>query len=73
MTDRRSQREDFSLSRLAGTVTQMTAIGAMLYALFGWLMATESMLGTHMIRLQIALFLQTMALTFFVISFRSKP
>jgi len=72
MVDRRSQREDFSFSRLIGTIVQIVAIGGLLYALFGWLVWPQEPLGVHMIRFMAVLCVQLLALTFFVISARPR-
>ena len=76
MVDRRKQREDFSLSRLAGAMVQILALGAFVWALFGVLRPeTEDTAGwqlvrltSHLVRLGFAIFLQMLALTLFVIS-----
>ncbi len=70
MVDRRSQRDDFSMSRLIGTIVQILAAGALLYALFGWFLAQDELLGVHLVRFMAALCFQMLALTFFVISSR---
>ncbi|HSW45780.1 MAG TPA: HAD family hydrolase [Phycisphaerae bacterium] len=72
MVDRRSQHEDFSLSRLAGTVIQLGAIAAFLWSVFGWVFLPEELLGNHLMRVTLAVFLQMLALTFFVISSRAR-
>jgi len=72
MVDRRSQHEDFSLSRLVGTIVQIMAIGALLYALFGWFLSPQEQLGVHLIRFMTALCLEVLALTFFVVSSRPR-
>jgi D-glycero-D-manno-heptose 1,7-bisphosphate phosphatase len=70
--DRRSQREDFSISRLAGTVIQIGALAAFLWSVFGWIFLPEDLLGNHLVRVLLAVFLQLLALTFFVISSRTR-
>jgi len=72
MVDRRSQREDFSMSRLAGTVIQIGALAAFLWSVFGWIFSPEDLLGNHLVRVLLAVFLQLLALTFFVLSSRTR-
>ena len=72
MVDRRGQREDFSLSRLAGMVVQIAAIAVFLWAVNDWIFHTEESLGNHLVRIMLAVFLQLLAMTFFVISSRAK-
>ena len=77
MADRRAQSEDFALPRLAGAVIQIMAIGAMIWAVFGWLIdpgpiknQSDQLLAmqTGTTRLLLAAFLQLVALTCFVVS-----
>jgi len=68
MADRRSRSVDFSLTHLIGTVVQILALGVLLWAVFGWFLAAEDLLGVHLLRLLLAGFLQMLALTCFVIS-----
>lgn len=72
MVDRRSQRDDFSLSRLLGMVVQLAALAAFCWALFSWVFAAEDLLGNHLMRLTLAVFLQLLALTLFVLSSRPR-
>jgi D-glycero-D-manno-heptose 1,7-bisphosphate phosphatase len=72
MVDRRSQREDFSMSRLAGTVIQISALAAFLWSVFGWIFLPEDLLGNHLVRVLLAVYLQLLALTFFVVSSRTR-
>lgn len=81
MADRRAQEEDFALPRLAGAVIQIMAIGAMIWAIFGWLIdpgpiktQTDRLLAmqTGTTRLLLAAFLQLIALTCFVVSSRRR-
>lgn len=81
MVDRRAQSEDFSLPRLAGAVIQIMAIGAMIWAIFGWLidpgvvktqMDQLLALQTGATRLLCAVLLQLMALTCLISSSRKK-
>jgi len=68
--DRRAQTHDFSLARLAGVIVQILALAALLWAAFGWFFAIDDLLGTHMLRMLMALLLQTLALTLFVAASR---
>ena len=72
MVDRRGQREDFSLSRLAGIVVQIGAVAVFLWAVYSWVFHAEESLGNHLMRVMLAMFLQLLALTFFVLSSRAK-
>ncbi|HOW72047.1 MAG TPA: HAD family hydrolase [Phycisphaerae bacterium] len=81
MADRRAQSEDFALPRLAGAVIQIMAIGAMLWAIFGWLIEPGGIktqmdqllaLQTGTTRLLFAVILQLMALTCFTASSRKR-
>lgn len=65
--DRRSRAEEFSLARLAGSVLQIVAVAALLWAVFGWLRG-----GTldAFVRLQFAIVVQLMALTSFILPSR---
>ena len=72
MVDRRGQREDFSLSRLAGIVVQIGAVAVFLWAVYSWVFHAEESLGNHLMRVMLAVFLQLLALTFFVLSSRAK-
>jgi len=66
MVDKRSQAEDFSLTRLTGAVLQIIALAALIWAIFAMLRNEE--LGVQIVRLLFGLLLQTLALTFFVLS-----
>jgi len=68
MLDRRSRSVDFSLTHLLGTVIQILALGVVLWAVSGWFLSAEDLLGVHLLRLLLAVFLQMLALTCFVIS-----
>jgi hypothetical protein len=72
MVDRRAQREDFSPSRLAGMVVQITAAAVFLWSVFAWVFAPEDLLGNHLMRALLAVFLQLLAMTFFIMSSRAK-
>lgn len=67
--DRRRRAEEFSLAKLVGAMLQLLAIGAAIWAVFGWIRANEW--GDQMlilVRLQFATLLQVAALTCFAVS-----
>lgn len=66
MVDRRSQAEDFSLAQLVGSVIQILAIAAVVYAVFASI--RDLPLGIQIIRLLYALILQLLALSCFVLA-----
>lgn len=66
--DRRGQRDDFSLTRLAGAVTQILALGVLVWAFFG-LIASDPW-HVQVIRLLYVLVLQLVAMTFLMLSGR---
>ncbi|MHC4440962.1 MAG: D-glycero-alpha-D-manno-heptose-1,7-bisphosphate 7-phosphatase [Planctomycetota bacterium] len=68
MVDRRSQAEDFSIARLAGAVVQILALAVLITALFGMIRGDQQAWGAQMVRLLFGIFLQLLALTFFVLS-----
>jgi len=70
MADRRSRSVDFSLTHLLGAVIQILALGILLWSVFGWFLDAGDLLGVHLLRLLLAVFLQMLALTCFVISSR---
>lgn len=72
MVDRRSRHADFSLWQLAGTVVQLGAVAVFCWAVFSWVFAPEDLLGNHLMRLTMGVFLQLFALTLFVISARAR-
>jgi D-glycero-D-manno-heptose 1,7-bisphosphate phosphatase len=63
--DRRSQAEDFSLARLIGAVVQILALGMLIWAVFA-IMGNDDP-SVQLIRLTLAVLLQLMALTCFII------
>lgn len=71
MVDRRAQREDFSLARLAGAVVQILALGALIWAVFGLIQGPPNVTtGDQLVRLLFGILMQLLALTLFVISNR---
>ncbi len=72
MVDRRGRHADFSLWQLAGTVAQLGAVAVFCWAVFSWVFAPEDLLGNHLMRLTMGVFLQLFALTLFVISSRTR-
>jgi histidinol-phosphate phosphatase family protein len=62
--DRRNRAEDFSFAKLAGAVIQIVAIAALLWGLFAMIRGAPQVT----IRLLLAMVLQMMALTFFLLS-----
>jgi hypothetical protein len=63
--DRRNRAEDFSIAKLAGAVIQIVAVAALLWALFAMIRGSAN---EAFIRMLLAMVLQTMALTFFLLS-----
>ncbi len=66
--ERRSRGEDYSLRRLVGAVLQIVAVGVLIWAVFAVL--RNEPLGVQMVRLLLAVVLQLMALTFFMLDTR---
>lgn len=64
--DRRNRAEDFSFAKLTGAVVQIVALAALLWALFA--MIRDGPEAT--IRMLLALILQVMAMTFFMLSLK---
>jgi D-glycero-D-manno-heptose 1,7-bisphosphate phosphatase len=69
MVDRRGRAEEFSSVRLAGAIVQVAAIAAFIWAVFA-MVDSQSPASIPIARLLCSLVLQTMALTFFVLSGR---
>jgi len=65
--DKRARAEEFSLAKLVGAIAQMGAIGALTWAVFGWLRG-ELLPSEELVRFQFATLLQLMALTCFSLS-----
>ncbi|UCD27609.1 MAG: hypothetical protein JSV03_10890 [Planctomycetota bacterium] len=70
MIDRRSRAEDFSLARMVGAFVQLLALVVLTMAIFGVIKGDEELLGVQLVRLLFGIFLQLIALTFFLISSR---
>ena len=68
--DRRNQSEDFSMGRLIGALVQMLAVAALIWAIFAMIKGGPSAAPTAIVRLLLAMVLQTMALTCFSTSSR---
>jgi len=64
--DRRNRAEDFSFAKLTGAVVQIVALAALLWALFAMIRGGPE----ATIRLLLALILQVMAMTFFMLSLK---
>ena len=64
--DRRNRADDFSFAKLAGAVVQIVALAALLWALFAMIRNGEE----AVLRMLLALVLQVMAMTFFLLSLR---
>ncbi len=66
--ERRARSEDYTLGRLVGAVLQIVAIGVLIWAVFAVL--RNEPLGVQMVRLLLAVVLQLMAMTFFILDGR---